>query len=161
MTARTASAALLLICTGLLAGCQDRAGQCDKLAMSIRGVVKKEMAASASVAEGTTQDKEIVRALKRASMAMDRELDDWQLKRPDKGTHPKGAETIKNYAEAIRKIEVGDEGLKGFFKSYVDQVMVLWEFSKERVEPNYHDKAHEIEAKIALEQEKIAIWCTK
>jgi hypothetical protein len=161
MMARTATAALLLVCAGLLTGCENKAAQCDKLAMSIRGVVKKEMAASASVPESTTQDKEIVRALKRAAMAMDRELDDWQLKRPDKNTSDKGASTIKNFADAVRAMEVSDEGLKGFLKAYADAVQGLWEFSKERVEPNSHEKAHEIEAKIALEQEKIIIWCTK
>jgi len=150
-----------MICAGLLPACQDKAGQCDKLAMSIRGVVKKEMAASAAVPEAVSQDKEIVRALKRASMAMDRELDDWQLKRPDKMSHPKGAETIKNYADGIRKLEVSDDGLRGFMKAYSDQVLALWEFSKERVEPNSHEKGHEIEQKIALEQEKIGIWCSK
>jgi hypothetical protein len=161
MMARTATAALLLVCAGLLAGCENRASQCDKIALSIRGVVKKEMAASAALPEGNSQDKEIVRALKRAAIAMDRELDDWQLKRPDKMTSDKGASTIKNFADAVRAIEVSDEGLKGFLKAYADAVQALWEFSKERVEPSSHDKGHDIEAKIALEQEKIVIWCTK
>jgi hypothetical protein len=159
MMLRSTSVGAVLVLAVLLAGCgESKASQCDKLAMTLRGAAKKEMAASAGMGDKSGAEPEIVRAFKRSAVAVERELDDWQLKRPDKGLSEKGAVTIKAYADAVRAVEA-KEPLKASLTAYADAVEAVWEFSKQRVEADTHDKGHQILKQMEVEEQKVVAWC--
>ena len=161
MMLRSFHIGLLVMTSALLAGCsENKASQCEKLALTLTGAAKKEMPASTGLGDKSGgSGSEISRAFKRSSLAVERELDDWQLKRPDKATSDKGAITIKAYANAVGAFEAKDPTLKANVKAYTDAVLGVWEFSKERVDGDMRAKGLETIKKVEAEEQKLTAWC--